>query len=220
MIQRPEATNHKLQALFPSHYLPNLLYFKFLLQGAEVLIEKHQNYIKQTYSNRCVILSSNGLQTLSIPVQKIHHQKQAIHQVKINYEEDWQKQHWLAFQSAYGKSAFWFYYKDFFEPFYFEKKFEYLFELNQALLSLILKLLKVDLSILETQSFEKTYSLGNDYRDFFDAKKRNEKELEEAQNLKKYIQVFEGKFPFEKNLSIMDLLMNEGPQSLEYLKAN
>jgi hypothetical protein len=212
--QQPAA---RTQALFSSVYLPNLVYFKHLLLADEILIEKHQNYIKQTYSNRCHILSANGLQVLSIPTIKIHNQKQAIGEVKINYEEDWQKQHWLAFQSAYGKSAFWFYYKDFFETFYFENKYEYLFELNTELLILILKFLKVETLISFTQKYELAYKNVVDYRNYFDAKKRNIQEVLEGDKMKKYLQVFTEKYPFQNNLSIIDLLMNQGPQSKNYL---
>ncbi|MES2654672.1 MAG: WbqC family protein [Bacteroidota bacterium] len=203
--------------ILPSAYLPNLVYCAHLLNAEHIVIEQHQNYIKQTYSNRCHILGANGLQVLSIPVVKIHHTKQAINQVQINYEEDWQKQHWLAFQSAYGKSAFWFYYKDYFEAFYLEKKYSYLFEFNNELLKLILQLLKVNKAITYTQSFEPEYTEANDLRHYFDAKKRSQQENEEASQLKKYLQVFTEKYPFQSNLSIIDLLMNQGPQSKNYL---
>ncbi|MES2727970.1 MAG: WbqC family protein [Bacteroidota bacterium] len=203
--------------ILPSAYLPNLVYCTHLLNAEHIIIEQHQNYIKQTYSNRCHILGANGLQVLSIPVVKIHHTKQAINQVQINYEEDWQKQHWLAFQSAYGKSAFWFYYKDYFEAFYLQQKHSYLFEFNNVLLKLILQLLKVNKTITYTQSFELEYTEVNDLRHYFDAKKRSRQENEEALQLKKYLQVFTEKYPFQNNLSIIDLLMNQGSQSKNYL---
>lgn len=203
--------------ILPSVYLPNLVYFTHLLKAEQIVIEQHQNYIKQTYSNRCHILGANGVQVLSIPVVKIHHTKQAINQVQINYEEDWQKQHWLAFQSAYGKSAFWFYYKDYFEAFYLQKNHRYLLEFNNGLLKLILELLKEDKTVTYTQSFEQEYPQAIDLRHYFDAKKRSPQENEEALQLKKYLQVFTEKYPFQSNLSIIDLLMNLGPQSKNYL---
>lgn len=203
--------------ILPSAYLPNLVYFAHLLNAEQIIIEQHQNYIKQTYTNRCHILGANGIQVLSIPVVKIHHTKQAINQVQINYEEDWQKQHWLAFQSAYGKSAFWFYYKDYFEAFYLQQKHRYLFELNNELLKLILRLLKVNKTITYTQSFELEYTDATDLRHYFDAKKRSPQENEAVLQLKKYLQVFTEKYPFQSNLSIIDLLMNQGPQSKNYL---
>ena len=188
-----------------------------MLLADEIVVEICQNFIKQTYTNRCKILGANGIQVLSIPVVKIHNTKQAVKDIKINYEEDWQKQHWLAFQSAYGKSAFWFYYKDYFESFYFQKKYEYLFELNRDLLLLILKLLKVEKLILYTQNFEIVKENGVDFRNFFDAKNRNLEEQNEGNNIKKYLQVFAEKYPFQPNLSIIDLLMNQGPQAKTYL---
>lgn len=194
-----------------------MVYIKHLLTAEEVFIEKHQNYVKQTYSNRCKILSANGIQVLSIPTIKLHNEKQPIGLVKINYEEDWQKQHWLAFQSAYGKSAFWFYYKDYFEAFYLKNKYEYLFELNMDLLKLVIKLLKVEIPIISTDAFRPEYHNALDLRNYFDAKNRNKAELEEAEKLKKYLQVFTEKFPFQANLSIIDLLMNQGPLSKNYL---
>jgi hypothetical protein len=154
---------------------------------------------------------------LSIPTIKIHHQKQPIGLVKINYEEDWQKQHWLAFQSAYGKSAFWFYYKDYFETFYLKNKYEYLFELNMDLLKLVIKLLKVEKQVNSTDAFRPEYNNVLDLRNYFDAKNRNKAELEYAEKQKKYLQVFTEKYPFQSNLSIIDLLMNQGPMSKNYL---
>ncbi len=226
MIERPEARSYQdsyrepgatAQAILPSTYLPNLVYIKHLLTAEEVLIEKHQNYVKQTYSNRCKILSANGIQVLSIPTIKLHNEKQPIGLVKINYEEDWQKQHWLAFQSAYGKSAFWFYYKDYFETFYLKKKYEYLFEFNMDLLKLVIKLLKVEKQVSSTDAFRPEYNNALDLRNYFDAKNRNKAELNEAEKLKKYLQVFTEKYPFQANLSILDLLMNQGPLSKNYL---
>lgn len=221
MIERPEARSQKLEArnqsLFPSTYLPNLVYFKHLLLADEILIEKHQNYLKQTYANRCCILGANGVQVLSIPTVKIHFSKQAFCDVKINYNESWQKQHWLAFQSAYGNSSFWFYYKDFLEPFYLQNRYESLFEFNSELLKLILKLLKAEKSITFTEKYELEYENRTDLRSYFDSKKRNQNENMEAENMKKYLQVFTEKYPFQANLSILDLLMNQGPQSKNYL---
>ena len=170
------AKNLKSKTIFPSTYLPNLVYMKHLLLADEILLEKHQNYLKQTYANRCHILGANGLQVLSIPTVKIHFSKQAFSEVKINYHESWQKQHWLAFQSGYGNSSFWFYYKDFFEPFYLQQKHEYLFDFNTELLKLILKLLKIEKSIIFTEKYELEYDNVTDLRNYFDAKKRNQQE--------------------------------------------
>jgi len=194
-----------------------LVYVKYLLSATEIVIEKHQNYIKQTYSNRCNILGANGIQTLSIPIIKLHNQKQLIGLVRINYEENWQKQHWLAFQSAFGKSAFWFHYKDYFEEFYLKNKYEYLFDFNNDLLKLVIKLLKVEKQINFTDSFRPVYNNTLDLRAFFDAKNRCLAEDTDAKKLKKYLQVFTEKFPFQSNLSILDLLMNQGTQSTNIL---
>ena len=209
--------NLKSKTIFPSTYLPNLVYVKHLLLADEILLEKHQNYLKQTYANRCHIIGANGLQVLSIPTVKVHFSKQAIGEVKINYDENWQKQHWLAFQSAYGNSSFWFYYKDFFEPFYLHKKHKCLFDFNTELLKLILKLLKIEKPISYTEKYELVYENVSDLRNCFDSKKRNESEVKEGENMKKYLQVFAEKFPFQANLSVLDLLMNQGPQSKNYL---
>lgn len=205
--------NLNKKIILPSHYLPNLVYIKYLLHANEIIIEKHQNYVKQTYSNRCHILGANGIQILTIPIVKIHNQKQPFFEVKINYEENWQKQHWLAFQSAYGKSAFWFYYKDYFENFYIQNKYQYLLEFNTNLLQLIIKLLKENRHFSFTQNYELTYNNATDLREYFDAKNRNKNEINESENLPTYLQVFAEKFPFQPNLSIIDLLMNNGPQS-------
>ena len=139
--------------LLCTSYLPSVNYFSVLLKSEKVLIEKHEHFEKQTYRNRCDILSSNGKLSLSIPLQKLA-DKEIIVQKRISYKEPWQIKHWRAITSAYKNSAYFEYFEDEFKPFYFEKH-EFLFEYNTSLINLILHILRQKKEIQFTNEFQK-----------------------------------------------------------------
>ncbi len=200
--------------LMPMFYLPPISYFSRLInhERQEVLIEKSENFIKQTYRNRATIYSPNGRLNLIIPVIKGSKSHTIYKDVKISYNDNWKRIHWLSLQTSYRRSAYFEYYEDEFLKFY-ENKFDYLFDLNENLFSLILKLLKIDLKYYFTDEYVKI-SLGKiDYRNKF-----NEYLSVHNKNQKPYFQLFEEKFGFQNDLSIVDLLFNHGPQSKTYLK--
>ncbi len=190
--------------LLCTSYLPSVNYFSVLLKSEKVLIEKHEHFEKQTYRNRCDILSSNGKLSLSIPLQKLA-DKEIIVQKRISYKEPWQIKHWRAITSAYKNSAYFEYFEDEFKPFYFEKH-EFLFEYNTSLINLILHILRQKKEIQFTNEFQKTFD-GLDLRT----------QEPETRNQKQYYQVFGQKFGFVPNLSVIDLLFNKGLESVEYL---
>ncbi len=195
--------------LFSLHYLPCTNYFSELIKHKEIYIEAHENFVKQTYRNRCKILAANGVLPLIIPIQ--HNADKLITSIKTQNDTRWQAQHWQSIKSAYGSSPFFLYYKDIFEVIYFDTTFTSLFDFNLALLKLTLSLLKVDVKIYTTNLYNKTYE--HDFRNIFDAKKS----LTNNTDNKPYYQVFDNKFPFQKNLSIIDLLFSQGTYSLAYL---
>lgn len=196
--------------LLPTAYLPNCDYFRLLLSGEAVLMEKHEHYLKQSYRNRCRIYSANGPLDLSIPLQKLA-EKELITGKKIAYEERWQNQHWRALTSAYKNSPYFEYFEDELRPFY-EQEFEFLFDYNLQLLRTILKILRQKTEIGFTTAFEKEPANGPDYRALLHPKKSA------IFDHKPYYQVFSDKHGFMPNLSILDLLFHEGLNSLAYLQ--
>jgi len=174
------------------------------------MVEQHDNYIKQTYRNRCRIVTANGIMDLSIPVQKSE-KKCQMKDIRISYSDNWQQTHWRAIESAYSSSPFFEYYRDDFEPFYRIKK-EFLIDLNTELQSLILELIDISTPVTFTTEYKNSLPEKElDLRDFFHPKK------EYPYQLNPYYQVFGQKFGFQKDLSIIDLLFNMGPEAVFYL---
>ncbi|MBC8052803.1 MAG: WbqC family protein [Sphingobacteriaceae bacterium] len=197
-------------ALFPVFYLPPIEYFHHVKNSQEVIIERFEHFPKQTYRNRASVHSANGKLDLVVPVMKGSKAHTQIKDVKISYDFDWQRLHWLSLQTSYRSSAFFEYYEDEFVPFY-EKKTDFLFDYNEALLSLLLRLLKLNISFSFTEAFEKEYSGIPDYRSSIHPKFPGNYQTQ------RYFQVFEDRNGFIPNLSIVDLLFNQGPKAGGFL---
>ncbi|MGZ3863420.1 MAG: WbqC family protein [Bacteroidia bacterium] len=193
--------------LLSTAYLPPLEYFQKIISSNEIFIERHEHFVKQTYRNRCNILSPNGVQSLSIPLINTH-DKTPIGEKKIAYAENWQKQHWRSITTAYANSPYFIYYSDELQGFY-ESRFEHLIEYNTKILRVLLKMLKVKAEIKFTENFISTAE--NDFRNTISPK------VKPAPTFKPYNQVFSEKLPFAPNLSIIDLLFNKGPETKEFL---
>src|SRR2546423_10173185 len=112
--------------LFSTAYLPPVSYFISLLQSTKIIFEKHEHYVKQTYRNRALICTANGIHPLIIPVVHDGLYSQPIHKVKISYETDWQKIHWRTITSSYRRSPYFEFFEDELKPLY-EKNVELLF---------------------------------------------------------------------------------------------
>ena len=198
-------------AVLPMCYLPPVeLFVELNKHKPNVLIEREEHFPKQTYRNRANIYSPDGVLALTVPVVKGSKNHTKIKEVKISYDFKWQRLHWMGLQTCYRSSAYFEYYEDDFVPFY-EKNFAYLFDYNQHLFELLVKLTKIKTSLIYTDTYENEYPSLIDLRNTISPKKENEF----AQ--KPYFQVFEDRHGFIKNLSIVDLLFNQGPQSLSYL---
>jgi hypothetical protein len=197
--------------LLSTAYLPPVEYFAFLLTG-EALIDGEERYQKQSYRNRAVIMNGNGVLNLIIPT--VHDQRMgAVKEVRIEYVTPWQRAHWRSIESAYNNTPFYLYYKDALKPF-FEQKFDLLFDFNTQLTQTLLKLLQVDTNVRFAQTFS-PYE-NDDLR--MDIHPKKAKRTDYRYLLKTpYYQVFEDKFGFQPNLSVIDLLFNEGPQAATYL---
>jgi WbqC-like protein family len=197
-------------AVLPLFYLPPVDYFsKLNSYNPDFLIEKYEHFPKQTYRNRANIYSPDGILTLVVPVVKGSKVHTPIKDVKISYDFNWQRLHWMSLQSCYRRSAYFEYYEDDFAPFY-EIKEAFLFDYNEKMLQILLKLLKIKASINYTETYEAEYPILIDLRDNFSSKRPSQFQQ------KPYFQVFEERHGFMRHLSIVDLLFNQGPQSINY----
>ena len=196
--------------LFPAHF-PSIAHFALMAQG-QVVFEVEDNFQKQTYRNRYHIYSPNGLQVLTVPIQ---HTKTDGHQktkdVCIDNSMNWQKQHWKSLETAYRTSPFFEYYEDELHPL-FVKKFSFLMDFNFEAINLLLEFLQIDPSFEKTNSYQLKPENQKDFRQLINAKKGIELPFE------KYTQVFAEKHGFLSNLSILDLLFNEGTNAIAYLE--
>ncbi|MDD4515898.1 WbqC family protein [Massilibacteroides sp.] len=193
-------------------YLAPVQYYCKLLQYPAIKIEREENYLKQTYRNRCVIGGANGALSLSVPIEKPETIKCQTKDIRISEHGNWRHLHWNALVSAYGTSPFFEYYQDDFIPFY-EKKYDFLFDFNEELRSLICSLLDIEANISYTEKYE--LQVPHDFREIINPKSRVE---DREFTPTPYYQVFREKNGFLPNLSIVDLLFNMGPEGLLTLR--
>ncbi|MBO5708563.1 MAG: WbqC family protein [Bacteroidales bacterium] len=222
--------------LLSTAYFPPVSYFAAMAQEMEglsnrrdgdgsaelspsvIYLEACENFQKQSYRNRCRFYAADGVQTLSFPI--VHEggtHKQPISEAKVDYSKPWILQHKRAITSAYGTSAYFEYYQD--ELFaILDSKPERLFDLNLALIRFFIEKtgLCVDLRVTEDYTREAPEGV-EDLREVIHPKRPNAI-LSDLELEKPYFQVFAPKYGFQKDLSIMDLLFNEGPDSILYLK--
>jgi hypothetical protein len=198
-------------AVFPLFYLPSIEYFSKILKYKDtLLIENSENFRKQSYRNRATIHSPNGSLDLIIPVVKGSKNHTIVRDVKICYDFNWQRLHWKSLETSYRSSAYFEYYEDELIGFY-ERKWEFLFDYNEELWHLLNRFLKINIDYSYTDIYELTYSKLDDYRESIHPK--NDSDI----SLKSYFQVFQERNGFLPNLSIIDLVFNQGPQSIKYL---
>jgi hypothetical protein len=187
-------------------------YFAQIVRSGKVILDPNEHYLKQTFRNRCIIATANGRFPLIIPVFRPNGNHTKVKDVQITYSEKWQQLHWRTLNAAYSHSPFMLYYQDMLESFY-QTPFNFLFDFNQQLMDLVLGFLKIKQPIEISELYMEDFSAETlDYRNVFSPKKRTEI------GFPPYIQVFSERHGFIPNLSILDLLFNEGPASLQYLQ--
>ncbi len=174
--------------------------------------EIEDNFQKQTNRTRTNIYSPNGLQTLTIPVKHANQLHQKTKDVKIENDFAWQKQHLKSLEAAYRTSPFFEYFEDELQPI-FTKKHEFLIDLNFESFELVLKFLRLNINFEKTIEYSKEPTDILDFRNLADGKKDTSK-------FENYPQVFNDKYGFLTNLSVLDLIFNEGKFALDYLKNN
>ncbi len=199
------------QLLLPAFYLPPVSYFHIIQQSEQPLIvERFEHFPKQTYRTRAKIATANGVLDLIVPI--IHGRKEHVpmKDIRINYDFNWQRLHWLSIQTAYRSSAYFEYYEDDFVRFY-EQKHDFLFDFNIEQLQLLLKCMKINRSL----GFTERYTSRVEHLDYREAIHPKKPSL--LMNPEPYYQVFKDKHGFLPDLSVVDLLFNQGPQSKSYL---
>ena len=182
-----------------------------MYQYPEVRIEAAENYLKQTYRNRCLIAAANGPLSLSIPIVKPDTLKCLTKDIRISDHGNWRHLHWNAISSAYNSSPFFEYYEDDFAPFY-EKKYDFLFDFNEELRQMVCNLLDIHPHVVFTTDFET--EVENDFRGISPKRESGDSTF----CPKPYYQVFQDKHGFIPNLSIIDLLFNTGNEGILVLR--
>ena len=194
-------------------YFPPVEYLSLFVQNEGVFIEQHENFVKQTYRNRCLIPTANGILSLSIPVKKNGLHNCPIRDICIDYAQPWQRTHWKAIEAAYNASPFFLYYRDYLEPFFRQQTITGLFDFNIQLLNVLLKLFGIKKEYSFTTSYEPLFEETiKDYRQII-----SPKSAEHIVEIPPYRQVFSDRAGFLPKVSCIDLLFNEGKLAKDYL---
>jgi hypothetical protein len=221
-----------MTATLSSTYFGPVQWYQKLLRYERVYIEQCDSFVKQTYRNRCLIATTNGVQALTVPI--VHSSQFTVHSsqlltdgndaqsncelcivnrelIRISSHGNWRHLHWQALQSAYGESPFFEFYEDDLRPF-FTEQWEYLYDYNEALRRKMCELLDIQ-PIVELTTEYRPHP-ENDFREVIQPKHP----LPDPDfQPRRYYQVYEQRHGFLPNLSILDLLLNMGPESIFYL---
>lgn len=199
-----------MNILLQPTYFPSISNFVTIAKAESITFEVDDNFQKQTNRNRMYIYSPNGLQMLNIPVKHSTELHQKTRDIKIETAFDWQKQHFKSLDAAYRSSPFFEYFEDDIRPI-FEKKHTFLLDLNFETMAIVSKCLGLSFDYKKTTEYFHETNEFADFRNLANGKK-------DATQLESYTQVFGDKHGFLNNLSILDLLFNEGRYAKDYLK--
>jgi hypothetical protein len=200
--------------LFSSSYFPPVHYISLLSKAEEAIIEREENYTKQTYRNRCMILSANGPLALTVPVLSGSFHKTPVKELKIDYSKRWQQVHTRGLISSYSAAPYFEYYFGEIEKI-ISVRYEYLIDLNQETLRKIADITGISTPFRFSSVFTRPgESEGFDYRNLISPKKDTRSIF---QGSREYRQVFSDRFGFTAGLSSLDLIFNTGPDAYRYL---
>ncbi len=189
-----------MNILVNTAYFPPIQYFSEIKNCSEILVEQHESYGKQSYRNRCDIMTANGVMTLSVPVVKGASLKILTKDVLVDYSTNWQKLHFKGIESAYKNSPYYDYYIDNLLPF-FERKEKYLLDLNTKILRELMENIGLNRPLTFTEDYYPITANHDDLRDVIHPKP-SRRRAERPFTPKPYHQTFAERFPFTPNLSI------------------
>ncbi len=198
-----------MKVLLPVFYLPPVSWFSvFAKEENEVIFEQYEHFPKQTYRNRTSIYGANGKLSLIIPIH--HNGNRLFKDIEISYAENWMKQHWKSIKNAYQSSPYFEFYEDSLEQIY-RDKIKFLLDFNLKGLDIVQKIIKTEKAYVLNEEYIKQPELVS-YREGFSAK------VETGAEMEMYYQTFSDQHGFIKDLSILDLICNKGPEAATYLK--
>lgn len=213
--------NQKTDVLLSCAYLAPIQYYTKLISYRQVYIEYCESYLKQSYRNRMVILTANGPLQLSIPAADGPRAKGPIRDLKLSYDQPWQLMHWRGISSAYNSSPFFEYYADDLAPYFHEKKWKYLFDFNLNIQDAVFKAINLKIALKYTEEYCPQGEVPDTTDDFRYTihPKPQKREPDQHFDPIPYTQVFNEKWGFVPNLSILDLLFSEGPETIHQLRS-
>lgn len=198
--------------ILPLTYLGNREYFSLLLQGG-CIIDLYENYVKQTFRNRCEIATAQGPTALTVNVVKGGSSfKRPVRDMRIDYSKRWQHQHWVSLLSAYKGSPYFDHYAERFEPFY-SKEYAWLADFNTGLLETVMEIMGNPVPLSFSSSYVEAGAADRDMRGAF----KPVPDASAGHGLPPYEQVFSDRLSFHPNLSIIDLIFCEGPSAKSFL---
>ena len=197
-----------MSVLLSTTYFGPIQWYQKLYRAERVEIEQWESFRKQTYRNRCLIATTNGIQALTVPVE--HSDSPLIKDIRLSDHGNWRHLHWNALQSAYGESPFFEYYQDDIRPF-FERHWTFLLDFNEEIRQKMCELIDIQPNVSYTEGFIPEESPLTSYRTAISPKHPQD---DPDFQPKRYYQVYDQKHGFLPNLSILDLLFNMGPESI------
>jgi hypothetical protein len=200
-----------MQVLLSTTFFGPVQWYQKLHRADDVLIEQWESFQKQTYRNRCLIATTNGVQALTVPVER--GASPLMKDIRISDHGNWRHLHWMALKSAYGESPFFEYYQDDIRPF-FERRWDYLLDYNEAICEKMCELIDIQPRMAYSSEFLLESTTHTDLRSAIHSK---HPAPDPDFIPRPYYQVYATKQGFLPNLSILDLLFNTGPESIFYL---
>lgn len=210
------------KSLLATAYMPPIEFFAVLANSGEALLERCETFQKQSYRTRCHIYGANGLLSLTLPVKREETHKLPITSLRIDYSKPWVLQHKRAMEAAYMTTPFFEYYRDDLYAI-FDCGTESLFDFNYNLIKFFCEAIGLSVTLTLTSDYihpsDSLAACGlHDFREAIHPKRKGENILQQINMEKPYYQVFSRKQGFIPNLSVIDLLSHEGPNSISFLR--